>query len=123
MTLSNYAEDKVADAIANNVSLAVAALYAKLHIGDPGEDCTANPAVETTRKAVSFAASSGGTALSDALTEWTNVAATETYTHVSLWDNVSAGNPWGSGALAVPQAMTAGNTFDLPSGNIALAIN
>lgn len=106
-----------------NTSLAIAAVYVKLHLGDPGEDCTANPAAETTRKSASFGASSGGSCLSDALIQWTNVSATETYSYVSLWDAATAGNALGSGALAVPQAMTAGNTFDLPVADLTFSSN
>ena len=119
MSYSNYFEDKINNAACNNVSFAVAQLYAKLHIGDPGEDCTANPAAETTRQAVSFAASSGGTCLSDATVTWTTVSTTETYTHGSLWDAATAGNPIGSGALTLPKSVNAGDTFDMAAGNVS----
>jgi hypothetical protein len=66
MTVANYAENKILDALFNNVSLAVATPYIKLHIGDPGEDCTANAAVETTRKLVSFGVAASGQVASDA---------------------------------------------------------
>lgn len=118
MSYSNYLEDKINDAVCNNVSLAVALPYVKLHVGDPGEDGTANAAVETTRKSASFANSSGGTASSDALLEWTLVAGTETYSYVSMWDASSAGNCLGSGALTTPKAVTAGDTFQIPSGSL-----
>lgn len=123
MTLSNFAENAIADALCNNVSVAVPQLYAKLHIGDPGEDCTANPAAETSRKAVSFGAASGGVCLNDAVATWTNVAAAETYSHGSLWDAASGGNPWGYGALGVPRAMQAGDTFDLPVAGVSFTFD
>lgn len=123
MSLSNYAEDAVVNAICNNTSLAIAQVYVKLHIGDPGEDGTANAAGETTRKAASFGASSGGVGTSDALIEWTNVSTTEGYTHVSFWDAAAAGNCLGSGGItSPPKNVTAGDTFQIPSGSLTLTI-
>ena len=43
MTISNYLENKLLDTLGNN-SFSVVQPYAKLHLGDPGEDATANPA-------------------------------------------------------------------------------
>jgi hypothetical protein len=56
VSISNYAENAILDALFNNTSLAVAARYVKLHTGDPGEAGTANAAGETTRKSVTGAA-------------------------------------------------------------------
>ena len=95
MSMSNYLEDAIGNALrggGNGTSFtAPAAIYTKLHTGDPGEDGTANAAGETTRKATTFGASSGGVITSNALVEWTNVSTTETYSHVSLWDASSGG--------------------------------
>lgn len=117
MSMSNYLEDAIANALrgggAGTSFTAPAAVYAKLHTGDPGEDGTANAATETTRKAVTFDAASGGVISLSNSPSWTNVAATETYSHVSLWDASSGGNCLGSGALSSSVAMTAGDTFNL----------
>ncbi len=113
MSYSNYLEDKINDAVCSNTSLAVAAVYVKLHTGDPGEAGTANAATETMRKLAAFGASSGGVSTMSATLTWTNVAGTETFSYVSLWDAVTAGNCLGSGSLASPQAVVAGNTFQL----------
>jgi hypothetical protein len=48
------------EAICNNSSYAIAQLYCKLHVGDPGAAGTSNPAVETARQSVSFGAAAGG---------------------------------------------------------------
>jgi hypothetical protein len=116
MSYSNYLENAINDAVCAAGTLSVAAVYIKLHIGDPGEACTSNTAAETTRKVVTFGASASGVSTSSSQAQWTNVAATETYTHVSLWDHVSAGNALGYGALTVAQGVTAGNTFTIVSG-------
>ena len=123
MTISNWLETKILDAVGNNVSLAVAAVYVKLHIGDPGEDGTANAAGETTRQAVTFGAASGDTMASDAALTWTNVSNTETYSHVSLWDASTAGNCLWTGALTASKSVTAGDTFTINSGSLSLSLN
>jgi hypothetical protein len=123
MTVANYAENKILDALFNNVSLAVATPYIKLHIGDPGEDCTANAAVETTRKLVSFGVAASGQVASDADLTWTPVAATEVYTYVSLWDASTAGNALWSGPLTVPRSVSSGDTFTIPSGSLVVSLD
>ena len=119
MSYSNYLENKINDAVCANTSLAVAAVYVQLHIGDPGEDCTANPAANTTRKVVTFGASSAGTSVSTSLVEWVSVAATEVYSFASIWDALTAGNALMYGALSVPTSVTAGDTFDFAIGDIS----
>lgn len=61
MSISNFGENAILDAIFNNTALQEASRFVKLHIGDPGEAGTANAAAETTRKSVTGAAASGGT--------------------------------------------------------------
>jgi nitrous oxide reductase accessory protein NosL len=122
MTMSNYLEDAIANALrggGNGVSFtAPAAVYVKLHTGDPGEAGTSNAAGNTTRQAGTFGASSGGVITSNADITWTSVSTTETYSHVSLWDNSTAGNCLGSGALTSSRAVTAGDTFRIASGQL-----
>ena len=117
MSMSNYLENAVANALrggGNGTSYtAPAAVYAKLHTGDPGEDGTTNAAGETTRKEVQFGASSNGVISLTNSPSWTSVSTSETYSYVSLWDHVSAGNCLGSGSLTAPVAVTAGDTFNL----------
>lgn len=116
MSTSNYAEDKIANVMrggGNGVTwTAPAALYAKLHTGDPGEDGTANAAGNTTRQEVQFGASSNGVISLSNAPSWTNVSTTETYTFVSIWDSATVGNCYGSGALTA-NPVTAGDTFNL----------
>lgn len=123
MTITNYAELKVLDAIFNNASFVVAQPYVKLHLSDPGEDGTGGPAVETTRKALSVAAAAAGQVVSDADLTWTNVSTTETYSHISIWDASTAGNCLWSGALTLAKAVTAGDTFVIPSGQLTVSLD
>lgn len=121
--LSDYAEPKILDVLFNNTAFgSVANVYMKLHTGDPGDDGTANAATETTRKEVTFAAASGGTIASDAQVQWTSVAASEDYTHFSLWDASSGGNCLFTGTITA-NAVTAGDTFTIASGDIDLTID
>ena len=112
MSISNFLEDKLLDAT-RGVSYAAAGSYLQLHTGDPGEAGTSNVASESTRKAVSFAAASGGSMASSGTVEWTNVAATETVSHWSLWDASTSGNCLWSGALASSAGLVAGDTFQI----------
>lgn len=115
MSISNYAELALLNALFNNTSIAVAQPYAQLHIGSPGETGTSNVAAETDRVAVSFANAASGAVVSNDDTVWTSVAATESYSHISLWDASTAGNclwygPLGAGTKAVCTA-TSADTF------------
>jgi hypothetical protein len=121
MTISNFLENELLDTLDGAGSAySASATYLKLHVGDPGETGANNPATETTRKAVSFNAASGGSKTSTATVEWTLVAATETYTHWSLWDNSTAGNCLWYGALSANAAVTAGDTFEITSLTLTL---
>ena len=119
MSISNYAELKLLDTL-GNTSFAVTTCYVKLHTGDAGEDGTSQAATETTRKAVSWSAASSGSKASSATLTWTNVAATETYTHWSMWDASTAGNCLWTGALSASAAVTAGDTFEITSLTLSL---
>jgi hypothetical protein len=95
-----------------------AGLFLKLHIGDPGFDGTQNPAVNTERQSVALGAATSGVASTLADLLWTNVPATETYSHISIWDTVgpAGGQVIWQGSLTIPVAVTAGGDFTLPAG-------
>lgn len=124
MSASNYLENAFANALrggGNGSSFtAPSAVYAKLHTGDPGEDGTSNAAGNTSRQAVEFGAASNGVISLTNTPSWTNVSTTETYSYVSLWDNSTAGNCLGSGALTAGVSVTAGDTFTLTALTVTL---
>jgi fermentation-respiration switch protein FrsA (DUF1100 family) len=97
-------------------------VFLKLHIGDPGAAGASNPAGETTRKAASFSAASGGTITSDADVAWTNVSTSETYSHWSAWDAAAAGNFICSDDLTTPRAVIAGDNFTIAAGDIDITL-
>lgn len=119
MSITNYAENKLLDTLRNQ-SFAVAGTWIKLHTGDPGEDATSNAATNATRQSVSFNAAASGSMASSATVTWTNVSTTETYSHFSLWDASTAGNPLWKGALSSNAAVTAGDTFQITSLTLSL---
>jgi hypothetical protein len=123
VTIGDYLEARILDAVFNNTSLAIAATYVKLHIGDPGEAGTANPAANTTRQAASWAAASGGTIATDAALTWTSVPATEAYTHISVWDASTGGNHLWNGPLVAAYPISAGDTFTIPSGTLTATLD
>ena len=121
MSISNYAELKILEHTTGKTAWTMPTnVYVKLHTGDPGEAATSNAATETTRKQASFAAASSGSIATDTTLEWTNVAATETITHWSLWDASTAGNALWTGALSSSAAVTAGDTFQITSLTLSL---
>lgn len=119
--ISQTLANELLDAIGNNGSYAVAQAYAKLHTGDPGAAGTSNAATETTRKAISFGAAASGVMSNDAAIEWTNLPTgdPDDYTHISIWDHVSAGNFLWSGAVTA-NAVSDGDTFTIPIGELDL---
>ena len=119
MSISNYAENALLDTL-GGTSFSVANTYLKLHLGDPGEDGTGNPAAETTRQAVTFGSASTGSLVSAATVTWTNVAATETVSHWSMWDAATGGNCLWYGALSSSAALQAGDTFQITSLTLTL---
>lgn len=122
-TFSDLVANSWLDAVARNVSYAEAAFWAKLHLGDPGSAGTSNAAAETTRKQVTFGAAAASRAISSTTaTEWLAVSTTETYTHVSFWDAETGGNFLGRDDLSSSAAVTAGDTFRMPSGDVDLAV-
>jgi hypothetical protein len=121
MSIANYLENKFLDTL-RNVSYSTAGTYIKLHISDPGEDCTSGAAAVTTRVAVTWSAASGGSLVSSNTPQWTNYAATETVSHISIWDTAtdSVGNALWYGQLSASKTMQTGDTLTLTSLTLSL---
>lgn len=122
MSISNFGENAILDAIFNNAALQEANRYLQLHTGDPSEAGTSNVATENTRKAITGAAAVGGVFTSVNDLEWTNVAASEQYTHASVWDDPTAGNCYWTGPL-VANAVVAGDDFTIPAGSLTVSLD
>jgi hypothetical protein len=121
MTIGNYLENEWLDSLDGSAqTYSASATFLKLHLGDPGENGTGNPASNTSRQAVAFNAASAGSKVSSATVVWTNVSATETYSHWSMWDNSTAGNCLWYGQLSSNAAVTAGDTFEITALTLTL---
>lgn len=119
---SNYAENEIADWLgANGAPGTVSNVYVKLHTGAPGEAGTANAATETSREEATFGAASGGVVTMSNTPTWSSVAATETYSHISLWDAATSGNCLGTTSLSSSVSVTSGDDFELTSLTITVA--
>lgn len=99
-----------------------AAVWVKLHTGDPGSAGTSNAAGNTTREQATFAASSAGANASNADVVWTSVSTAETYSDVSYWTASSGGTFLGSCALTANKTVAIGDTFTIPSGSLTMAL-
>jgi hypothetical protein len=123
-TIAEGERNKMLDAyVGRTTYTAQAAYYAKLHIGDPGAAGTTNAAANTTRQAVTFGSAAATGAISNTVAvEWTAVSTTETYSHVSFWTASTAGTFLGSDDLSSTAAVTAGDTFRIPIGDLDITV-
>lgn len=117
MSISNYAEDELLKLVVEKVT------HVKLHIGDPGEAGTANAAATTARKAVTLGAPSSGASSNTNKQLWEELTATETISHVSLWDNESAGNCWWTGPLEEAIEVIEGGNFEIGIGDLIATLD
>lgn len=95
--------------------------FVQLHTGDPGAAGTANIATETTRKAVTFSAASGGVMTNSAQVQWTNIAGSQDATFFTIWNASTAGTFKFSGTITA-NAYTAGDTYTAAISAITLTI-
>ncbi len=99
-----------------------AAIWVKLHVGDPGAAGTSNPATETTRKQATFGTNAAGGAIANtAPMTWTSVAGSEDYTHFTAWDSSSGGTFQFSGTVTA-NPVTASDDFVAGVGALTASI-
>lgn len=101
-----------------STAFAAASPFVKLHVGDPGSAGTANQSAVTTRNAATFAAPSAGSMAISSIGTW-SMTTSETISHISIWDNVSAGNFMESWALTGSVPVVNGSTFSLTTLTLA----
>lgn len=94
----------------NTADSAIAAVYVKLHTGDPGSAGTANASAVTTRNQVTWNAPSGGSMTLNTLSDY-SMTASETISHASFWDDATAGNFLESFALTDSVPVINGSTL------------
>lgn len=107
-------------------SFSVTEVWAKMHVGAPGKVGTTSPAGNTVRMDASACFGTDpvdnldGTVsiTNDAeIGPWLAVSTSETYTHISLWTDETAGDFLMSG-LITSAAVTAGDNWALPIGDL-----
>jgi len=94
-------------------------LYVKLHTADPGATGATAASAVTTRYACTFSASSAGSMALTAMGGTWSMTATETISHISLWDASTAGNFLWSVALTASKSVVSGDTLSLTSLTLA----
>ncbi|HEX7050016.1 MAG TPA: hypothetical protein VF188_07350 [Longimicrobiales bacterium] len=123
MSISNYLELKLLDAVFNATAYSVATPYVSLHTADPGETGASEVSGGSyARQAGSFAAAAAGATSNDADLEWANMPAA-TITHVGIWDAATAGNFLWGGALATSKTVNAGDTFRVAAGSLDVTLD
>lgn len=95
--------------------------WVKLHIGNPGSAGTSNPASNTTRQQATWGSVSGGAASNSGDVTWTNVSASEDYTHFSAW-TASTNGTFGFSGTVTANAVTSGDTFTIATGNLTVSL-
>lgn len=123
MSISDYLENQLLKVLKNEAPAKAEKVFIKLHTGEPGEAGTSNAAGETKRKEVTFGAIASGAVKNSNAPEWTSVSTGETITHVSLWDNETAGNNLWSGALEASKAVSVGDTFKIAAEALSVSVD
>jgi hypothetical protein len=123
MSISNFLELELLDAVFNNSAYAVATPYISLHTGNPGETGASEAAGGSyARQAGSFGAAAAGQVANDAAISFTAMPAS-TITHVGIWDAVSGGNFLWGGALTVSRTLSSGATAQFAIGALIVTLD
>lgn len=112
--------DKWLNLLRGTAFTAPAGTYVKLHTADPGAAGTTAPSAVTTRLQATFSASSSG-AIALSNSPAFPMTATETITHISVWDASTAGNLLWTAALGTSRAVVSGDTLTMTTLGVALS--
>lgn len=123
MSISDYLENKLLDAVFNSVPFSVAGNpYISLHTADPGLDGGFEVAGSRyVRQQADFTLADGGSLDVAATIEFPNMP-TITIIGVGVWDARRRGNYLWGGLLDSPVNVAEGNTFRLPAGSLKVAL-
>lgn len=103
----------------NTTATAIAAVYVKLHTGDPGSAGASNAGAVTTRNQVTWNAASAGSMTLNTLSAY-SMTTSETISHISFWDASTAGNFLGSAALSASKTVANGDTLTFTTLTVAI---
>jgi hypothetical protein len=128
MSFSNYLETELLDHVfTNNAYTSPSAVYVSLHTANPDEDAS-GAEVSTSgtgyaRQAGAFSVS-GNTATTTAAVEYpTATASYGTVTHVGIWDASTGGNMLAYAALTTSKAISSGDVFRIPTGDLDITLD
>ena len=103
--------------------LTAVAGFASLHTAEPDANGSNEVTGGTyTREAISWAAASGGTAISDAEIVF-DVPTGVTITHLGYWSASTAGTFYGSRALDTSQTFSSAGTYTIAAGNLSESVS
>jgi hypothetical protein len=128
---TNYLELKLLDhSLGTTTYTKPSAVYLGLHTTDPGETGSTSGEVSTSgtayvRQAVTFAAASGGSAATNATVTFPTATGSSwgSIGYISISDASSAGNMLYYGAVTTAKTIDVGDTFQVTSGNLTIALD
>lgn len=127
---SDYLENKLLDHTLRNTAFSQpSALYVGLFTGSANANLEAGTLTDEvsggsyTRKAVTFAAASGGSASNSATVTFDTATANwGTITSVAVMDAASGGNVLFYGSVTSSKTIETGDTFQISSGNLTISL-
>lgn len=134
MSLSNYSENLLLNYLLNTSAVTrPTAWYVQLHMSDPTDTGTggteptiiAGDYARKTLGASGMSTATAGSCSNPASVSWTAdaTAATYVFTHVSIWDAVTAGNCLFTGALALPETVAANGVITFAASKLAASLD
>jgi hypothetical protein len=126
MSFSNYLETQLLNHVFDNTAYtSPTTVYVSLHTANPDEDASGAEVSGGgyVRQAGSFTVS-GNTATTDAAVEYpTATADYGTVTHVGIWDAETSGNMLAYAALTASKAISTGDVFRIPTGDLDITLD
>lgn len=129
MSISNYLEVKLLDAVFNNITYTAGAnIWVSLHTADPTDVDATAAANEVSggsyaRADTAFDAAAAGATANTSLESFTNMPAV-TITHVACWDSATAAtNLLWSGALTASKVVNSGDTVEIAAGDLDVTLD
>jgi len=99
---------------------APAGTFLALRTGDPGAAGATNASVVTTRVTATYSAAAGGSIVLSNVPSFA-MTATETITHIAVFDAATAGNFLWSAVLGTPRSVVNTDTLNLNGATLSLA--
>lgn len=127
---TNYLELKLLDhSLGTATYTKPTTVYLSLHTSDPGETGSTSAEISTSstayaRQSITFAAAASGSAASNATVTFSAATASwGTITHIGINDASTGGNMLYYGAVTTSKAIDTGDTFQVTSGNLTIALD